>query len=96
MMNFVKVCCTILAVSVALTGCSTTKGWFGKRDNGSLKYRDSQLLAPVQLPVNQATLPFTPLYPTPQVGQNTLNLTNDAQKQYRLPKPPVVIHTQQK
>ena len=77
----------ILGSTLVLSGCQTAKNVIGKRDNGSLDYQSSKKLAPLQLPVNQNTAAFVPLYPTPSVGANTLTLQNDAGKQYQLPKP---------
>ena len=77
----------ILGSTLVLSGCQTAKGVIGKRDNGSLDYQDSKKMAPLQLPANQNTAAFVPLYPTPSVGENTLTLQNDAGKQYQLPKP---------
>ena len=78
-----------LAISstLVLTGCQATKGLFSKRDNGSLDYQNSKKLAPLTLPADQETAPFVPLYPTPNVGVNTLELTNESGKQYKLPRP---------
>lgn len=83
----------ILSSTVVLSGCQTAKGVIGKRDNGSLDYQSSKKLAPLQLPANQNTAAFVPLYPTPSVGANTLILQNDAGKQYQLPKPERAIVT---
>lgn len=77
----------ILGSSLVLSGCQATKGFFGKRDNGSLDYQDSKKLAALELPVAKQTAPFVPLYQTPAVGANTLTLKNEAGKQYQLPKP---------
>ncbi len=77
----------IMGSTLVLSGCQATKSFLGKRDNGSLDYQQSQKLAPLQLPTEQQTAPFVPLYPTPTVGANTLILQNDAGKQYQLPKP---------
>lgn len=77
----------IMGSTLVLSGCQATKGFIGKRDNGSLEYQQSQKLAPLQLPIDQQTAPFVPLYATPNVGANTLVLQNDAGKQYQLPKP---------
>lgn len=79
--------CVLLGSTVVLTGCQTAKGWLGQRDNGSLDYQDSKKLAPIELPAQQASAPFVPLYNTPNVGNNTLQLTNEAGKQYQLPRP---------
>lgn len=77
----------VLGSTLVLSGCQTAKGWLGQRDNGSLEYQDSQKLAPLELPADQQTAAFVPLYPTPNVGANTLDLKNEAGKQYQLPKP---------
>lgn len=77
----------VLGSTLVLSGCQTAKTFIGKRDNGSLEYQDSKKLAPLQLPVAQETAAFAPLYPTPNMGVNTLILQNDAGKQYQLPKP---------
>lgn len=77
----------IMGSTLVLSGCQATKDFISKRDNGSLEYQQSQKLAPLQLPTDQQTAPFVPLYSTPNVGQNTLVLQNDAGKQYQLPKP---------
>lgn len=76
-----------LSSTLVLTGCQATKGWLGKRDDGSLAYQKSQKLAPLTLPADQETAEFVPLYPAPNVGVNTLTLTNEAGKQYKLPPP---------
>lgn len=76
-----------LGSTVALSGCQSAKNLLGQRDNGSLEYQQSQKLAPIELPVTQETAPFVPLYQTPDLGANTLELQNEAGKQYRLPKP---------
>lgn len=89
-MNKLTIITAILLASVTLTGCSTVKGLLGKRDNGSLDYQQSQKLDPIKLPEGQATAEFTPLYPTPTVGKNTLELTNESGSQYQLPAPPKV------
>ena len=77
----------VLGSTLVLSGCQATKEFIGKRDNGSLEYQQSKKLAPLELPVAQETAPFVPLYPTPNVGGNTLTLQNDSGKQYQLPKP---------
>ncbi|WP_296238306.1 hypothetical protein [Psychrobacter sp. UBA5136] len=77
----------VLGSTFVLSGCQATKELFGKRDNGSLEYQQSKKLAPLELPAAQETAPFVPLYPTPNVGANTLKLENESGKQYRLPKP---------
>ena len=77
----------VLGSTLVLSGCQATKEVFGKRDNGSLEYQQSKKLAPLQLPAEQETAPFVPLYPTPSAGANTLKLQNESGKQYQLPKP---------
>lgn len=77
----------ILGSTLVLSGCQATKGFFGKRDNGSLDYQDSKKLTALELPAAQETAPFVPLYQTPAVGVNTLTLKNESGKQYQLPKP---------
>lgn len=77
----------VLGSTLVLSGCQATKEMFGKRDNGSLEYQQSKKLAPLQLPAEQETAPFVPLYPTPSAGANTLKLQNESGKQYQLPKP---------
>ncbi len=74
-------------LALSLSACSTSKNLFGKRDNGSLKYQQSHLLEPIKMPVEQKNRPFVPLYPTIDMGKSSINLTNEAGKQYRLPKP---------
>lgn len=81
----------ILVASMAMTGCQSIKNAFGKRDNGSLDYQQAQKLDPIKLPVTQASAEFTPLYPTPNLGENSLSLTNQSGKQYQLPPPPKVV-----
>lgn len=89
-MNMTRMLTLMAIVGVLLSGCASLSNAMGKRNNGSLNYQDSHKLDPIALPVEQSMAQFTPLYPTPSVGQNTLNLTNDAGKQYQLPKPPQV------
>ncbi len=76
-----------IILGLSLSACSTSKNFFGKRDNGSLKYQQSHLLEPIKMPVEQKNRPFVPLYPTIDMGKSSINLTNEAGKQYRLPKP---------
>ncbi|WP_323841069.1 MULTISPECIES: hypothetical protein [unclassified Moraxella] len=85
-----KISALVFAATVALTGCSATKDWLGKRDDGSLDYQSSKKLDPIKLPADQPTAEFTPLYPTPNVGQVDTSLTNKFGKQFALPKPPTV------
>lgn len=89
-MNSTKLMILGLSAVVALSGCTAIKGVLGKRDNGSLDYRQSQKLAPIQLPATQATGDFVPLYQTPNGVGEIQEFTNEACKQYQLPKPPSV------
>lgn len=89
-MNMTKLTAVCLAMSVVLTGCSSLQIITGKRSNGSLDYQNSQKLDPIHLPASQASGDFIPLYDTPAVGTNTLDLTNESGTQYALPKPPQV------
>lgn len=77
----------VLSSTLVLSGCQATKELLGKRDNGSLEYQQSKKLAPLELPADQETAPFVPLYATPTLGANTLKLQNESGKQYQLPKP---------
>lgn len=77
----------VLGSAFVLSGCQSAKNLLGKRDNGSLEYQQSKKLAPIELPAAQETAPFVPLYPTPNVGANTLKLQNESGSQYQLPKP---------
>lgn len=76
----------ITSVAV-LSGCQATKGVFGKVDDGSLTYKDAKKLEPMQIPAEKETAPFVPLYPTPSVGTNTLELENESGQRYQLPPP---------
>lgn len=89
-MNIIKISTLVLAGSLVLSGCSTLKGWLGKRDNGSLDYQQSQKIDPIKLPSDQKTADFVQLYPTPAIKENTIVLTNEEGKQYQLPRPPKV------
>lgn len=80
----------VLSCLMAITGCQNTQNLLGNYRDGSLDYVSAQKLPPLQLPAHQANIEFVPLYPTPAVGQNTLDLTNQSGKQYRLPKPPQI------
>lgn len=77
----------VLGSTFVLSGCQSAKNLLGKRDNGSLEYQQSKKLAPIELPAAQETAPFVPLYPTPNVGANTLKLQNESGSQYQLPQP---------
>ena len=70
-----------------LSGCQATKGFFGKIEDGSLAYQKAEKLDPIQLPADQETAPFVPLYPTPAVGVNTLDVENESGTRYQLPPP---------
>lgn len=82
-----KVLMTLATTAVVLTGCQSVNGITAKRDNGSLDYQKSQRLDPIQLPVNQATGSFIPIYVVPNVPENSVNVTNEAGTQYQLPRP---------
>ena len=92
--NPVRSAIKILMISVlstgslaTLSGCQTMSGLFGKVDDGSLDYQKVEKLEPLILPANQEAAPFTPLYPTPNLGDSTLEVTNSAGKRFELPKP---------
>ncbi len=89
-MKTLKLTAGIMAVAIALTGCSATKNLLGKRDNGSLDYRTAQKIDPIKLPANQPSAEFVPLYQTPTVTGDVPAFTNESGKQYALPKPPSV------
>ncbi|MDO4895040.1 hypothetical protein [Moraxella sp.] len=89
-MKFPKFMVAVASAVVLMSGCSTIKGVFAKRDNGSLTYRQSQKLAPIQLPANQPAGDFVPLYTAPNAVGELSDFTNEAGKQYQLPKPPTV------
>ena len=74
----------IASASIAMTGCTTFKQKVG--DN-SLDYTKTKTLAPLQLPADAQTFPFTPIYHVPQSGENTLKLTKDDSKRFELPRP---------
>lgn len=82
-----KLLASIVMVGLLISGCSSIKNTFGKRDNGSLDYRNSQLLDPIQIPVEKQTQLFTPLYPTVRAGKSPIKVTNESGKQYQLPEP---------
>lgn len=77
----------VIGGMLSVTACQSVKNLMGKRADGSLDYQQSKKLAPLQLPINQPNIDFVPLYPTPAVPENTLNVTNSSGKQYQLPKP---------
>lgn len=57
MNHMTKIGVALVALSIALTGCSTTKNWLGKRNNGSLDYQQSQKSTrlsclPIKRPLN--------------------------------------------
>lgn len=92
MKHMTKIGTALVVLSIALTGCSATKSWLGKRNNGSLDYQQSQKIEPIKLPANQVSAKFVPLYSTPDFGPSPINLTNDSGKQYELPKPPTAAY----
>lgn len=80
------VTCTTVAI-LTLTGCQSVGGL----GNDSLAYQDSQLLDPLQLPEGQASQDFVPLYPTVDLGESPIKMSNDSNKKYQLPAPNRVI-----
>ncbi len=82
-----KLLSTVLLASLVLSGCSSTKSFFGKRDNGTLAYQDSKLLKPIQIPASKQPKAFVQLYPTVNLGASTINTKNASGKQYQLPAP---------
>lgn len=74
----------LAAITLVSTGCGkVTKNL----DNHSLNYVHAQKLAPVQIPTNMQTQPFTPLYTVPEAGANTLDTKNKNGKRFTLPRP---------
>lgn len=86
----VKLVLGLMTTSMVLSGCQQINSLLAKRDNGSLDYLQAKKLQPLELPANQQTAPFIPLYATPEVPQTLEPSTNQAGKQYQLPKPPQV------
>lgn len=84
---FTAVLTLVLSSTVVLSGCQSARNLLSNRDDGSLTYQQSTKIAPLEMPVEQEAAPFVPLYPTPELGENTLQLKNEAGKQYQLPKP---------
>lgn len=91
MKNLVKIAAMATLGALVATGCSTSKGLFGKFDNGSLDYRHAKKLEPIQLPADQPAAPFLPLYNAPDSVSNVPEYANESGKQYALPKPPNAI-----
>lgn len=82
-----------LSSALCLSACQSTKTLLGKRDNGSLDYRQTQKLDPILLPQEQrAPMPiFVPIYDTPDITSEQVDpFTNATGTQYQLPKPPTV------
>lgn len=78
----------VLCALLGLTACQSLKTIMGQRDNGSFDYQKAQKLPPLQLPANQVTAPFVPLYQVPETtGANTMGNAS----QYQLPKPPQAV-----
>lgn len=73
----------VTAAIFAMTGCQG----IGGLGNDSLAYQNSQLLAPLQLPEGQASQKFVPLYPTVDLGESPIKMSNDGNKKYELPAP---------
>lgn len=89
--NIVRSTLQVLVIGIStltiLSGCQASKGLFSKVDDGSLAYQKAEKLEPLELPVEQETAPFIPLYPTPPVGVNTLEIENESGKRFELPPP---------
>ncbi|MFW1752850.1 lipoprotein-34 precursor (NlpB) [Acinetobacter wanghuae] len=78
-----------LALSVfSLAGCSSMG-----IDNGSLDYRQTTTLEPLQYPEGTMARAATPLYPAPTVDvlalENAPKLVNQRGNRYEMPRPPV-------
>lgn len=82
-----KLAAVMLLTAGVLAGCNSTNGVFSKIDNGSLNYQNTKLLAPIELPQNQQSQPFTPIYPTIDLGESSFDVANESGKQYQLPAP---------
>lgn len=89
-MKSLKLTVLCLASALTMTGCGATKGLLAKYDNGSLDYQKSQKIDPIDLPKNQKTAPFVPLYQTPDAVTQLPDFVNEAGTQYKLPEPPRV------
>lgn len=87
LLSIMKVAVIGASSLVFVSGCQATKSLFGNIEDGSLDYKKAEKLDPLQLPADQETAPFVPLYPTPAVGTNTLELENDSGKRFELPAP---------
>lgn len=84
----------IAALSVvSLAGCSSLA-----ISNGSLDYKDTTTLAPLQYPEGAVARPATPLYPAPTVDplaiEHAPKLENSRGNRFALPRPPAVEPTQ--
>jgi uncharacterized lipoprotein len=80
--RFGFVCITAL---LTLTGCSRFAV-----DNSSLDYQQARALPPLQLPADQATRPFVPQYPVPELRPSTLPVpvfTNTKGNRFVMPAP---------
>lgn len=82
-----------LVAMTGLTGCQHLKPK-QKLNNHSLDYTKTRKLDPVQLPANAQTQAFVPLYTVPEMGTNTLKITNAKSKNYELPRPHTATQTQ--
>ena len=80
----------IAALSVlSLAGCSSLA-----INNGSLDYKDTTTLAPLQYPEGSVVRPATPLYPAPSVDPlataNAPKLENSRGNRFAMPRPEAV------
>ena len=78
-----------------LTACQSGSNLMAKIENGSLDYTEAKQLEPLQLPAEQATSPFTPLYQVPNIKttQNGLDMENEQGTRYQLPPPKRTVAT---
>lgn len=74
----------MISTGLGMTGCNTFKQRVGDH---SLDYTQTRRLAPIELPADAQTLPFTPLYQVPAAGTNTLKLANATGTRFDLPAP---------
>ncbi len=86
-MKIFKIMTTVVVTASLLSGCQMISDWSGKRNNGSLDYQKSKLLAPIKLPAEQKTQGFVHLYPAIEMGKSTIDTTNKTGTQYELPAP---------
>lgn len=81
----------ILPLVASVLGCSSLSV-----SDGSLDYQEAKLLPPIQLPADEASRPFVPLYDLPpKTGSNELNVSNKKGNRFAMPLPPSLIDKQQ-